>query len=94
MTTPHPRLAHAVRRFADANSARITTAAATGVPLFGNVATVTPGAGAGGTAAITVTWFGQRVPAKYLNSYTPVVGDRVAFGYDGKQVVVFGKVIG
>ena len=77
-------------RFADANSARIAEAMTTGIPLFGTVKTVTPGS----PATITITWFGKECPARYLNSYTPIAGDRVAFGYDGKQIVVFGKVIG
>lgn len=90
MTTPLARMRQKVNRFADGNSARITEAMTVGVPLFGDVKTVT----AGSPATITITWFGMECPARYLNSYTPVVGDRVAFGYDGKQIVVFGKVIG
>ena len=90
MTAPNPALRQAVNRYADANSARIAEAMTVGIPLFGDVKTVT----AGSPPTITITWFGMRCPARYLNSYTPVVGDRVAFGYDGKQIVVFGKVIG
>jgi hypothetical protein len=86
----YPPLRQSVNRFADANSARITEAMSVGLPLFGDVKSVTPGT----PPTITITWFGMTCPARYLNSYTPVLGDRVAFGYDGKQIVVFGKVIG
>lgn len=94
MTVPHPRLRQAINRYQDASSARVAEAETPGFPYFGDVASVTPGAGVNGTAAITITWFGRECPAQYVNSYTPQLGDRVAFGYDGKQIIVVGKSIG
>lgn len=95
MTTPHPRLAQAVRRFADHNSQRIAEAASTPVVFFGTVTSVTAGGASDGNALVKVTWFGKQVTANgYVNTYTPVANDRVLCAYDGQQIVVVGKVIG
>lgn len=95
MTSPVAALRQKVHRFADQQSQRIADAAAMPVVFFATITTVTAGGARDGNALVKVTWFGRENRVNgYVNTYTPVVNDRVVCAYDGVQVVVLGKVIG
>lgn len=78
-------LAAIARRFADANSDRLSDAARTG-NVVATVASLNP---------LTVNWRGGHVAAYYLASYTPQVGHTVScLITDDNQLIVQGHILG
>jgi hypothetical protein len=61
---------------------------------LGTIASVTAGAAADGSAAVSVTVDGNTIPAPYLASYTPTVSDVVSVLLVGTSPLILGKPIG
>jgi len=86
-------LGRAARRNADAQSARLAELPAVR-QFFATVTTVTPGAGPGGNALVTVTWRAAELTvAAYNAAYTPDVGHRVRCSLVDNQLVIEGRYI-
>lgn len=60
----------------------------------GTIASVTAGAASDGHAAVSVTIGSDTIPAPYLASYTPTVGDMVAVLLVGNSPLILGSPIG
>lgn len=81
------QLASAVRRFADANSAKIADRPTE--HFWTTVTYVEPGAGPGGNALVKVDWRGSELTvAAYAASYTPAVGHRVKCDVISDQISI------
>lgn len=85
------------------NARRLAAAIATAEPAGGApnpwfssgvVATVTAGAGYGGSTLVEVDWLGGRYALPYLDSYTPTVGHAVLLLVQRPQLVIVGRVVG
>lgn len=85
----------AVRRFADANTARIAAATSNSRQIIASIVTVTAGAASDGNAKVQVSWRGTVCTANgYAASYTPVVGHRVVCDFTDSQLIIAYRIIG
>lgn len=93
MIAPHVNAA--ARRNADLAEQTALAAAGEVAPFVATVTKVTAGAARDGTATVAAKWRGNTNTIEgYLNSYTPVAGDRVVCVSVDSQVFILGRIIG
>lgn len=90
-----PMTAAAVRRFADANTARIAAVAPDTRQIVAQIVTVNAGQAKDGNAVVLVLWRGTVCTVNgYNRAYTPVVGHQVVCDYINGQLYIAYSPIG